>query len=257
MTTLSDMVSALERPALGVWVKLSGLESCEIVASSGADFVVVDLEHSELTLDSAFRFIATISRWTRPFVRVPDLNRVTYQRLLDAGAVAILAPQIESVEDAIAGASFSLYPPLGVRGFSTTTRAGRWGEHDRHQHIELSNSRVSFIAQLESSLALRSLDEIAALPGLSGVFLGLADLSVSLGDGVGPEQEFARIVRESVARCKTLGIIVGTAVASASDFARRAKEGFDFIVAGDDASLLRAAVDSLVTECVSLTEELP
>lgn len=256
MTSLGDICAGLERPPIGAWIKLEGEESCEIVARSGFDFLVIDLEHSQLRAESVYRLIATASlAQVATFVRNPDLNRVAYQKLLDAGAQGILAPQLENFFDVQAGLSFCLYPPSGIRGFSTTTRAGEWGGRSRKDHIERSNREVAFIPQLESRIALDLLSEIVSLDGLDAVFIGMADLSVSLG--VAPDDpELLLLVDRAISVCHLNNVLVGTAISNVRSVRDWALDGFDFLMVGDDASMLAASARNLILQSLSSLKDL-
>lgn len=227
-------------PAIGAWIKLEGEDSAEIMARTGFDFLVVDLEHSSLSGESATRALRIASLGGRPvLVRTPDLDRVVYQRLLDAGAAAILAPQIESAAQAHAGASYAAYPPAGVRGFSTTTRAGDWGRVNRDEHLSRAGNEITFVPQLESEAALTDLDSILAGGGVDAVFIGSADLSVSMGLPQVHEKVQA-LIAAAVQACRQRGILVGTAVGGAAALTPD-HQNFDFVVVGDDGSMLAGA----------------
>ncbi|OMQ15718.1 hypothetical protein A7K94_0207555 [Modestobacter sp. VKM Ac-2676] len=104
-------------PALGTWLKLPATEVVELVALAGFDFVVIDLEHSPLDLESAFRLIGTaLHTGVSPVVRVPGLDPGLVQRVLDAGAEGVMVPHVDTVEQARAAAAAVRFPPLGARG---------------------------------------------------------------------------------------------------------------------------------------------
>jgi 2-keto-3-deoxy-L-rhamnonate aldolase RhmA len=231
---------------------LGNEESVEIVARSGFDFLVIDLEHSQLTLDAAYRLLATACLVGVPvFVRNPEFHRVAYQRLLDAGADGILAPMLESLDAVNEGISLCLYPPGGVRGFSTTTRAGKWGASPRAEHIANANARVTFIPQLESRVALDALNEIVQADGLDAVFIGMADLAVSMN--LAPDDEVVRgLVDEAAATCRHHKLLIGTSVPVIDGADLTRYQLFDFLMIGDDASLLSFSARRLVSTARSL-----
>jgi len=246
--SLRELFASLARPALGAWIKLPGAESCEILAQSGFDFLVIDLEHSQLSLDAAFRLITTTSLAGLPaVVRLPELDRVSYQKLLDSGASGILAPQLDTVADVELGLSFSRYPPLGLRGFSTTTRAGKWGIRSMAEHVRRSNEEITFIPQLESRAALENVEDIVSIDGLDAIFVGRADLSVSMGVS-GESPILGRLVSDAIAVCQSRQVLVGTAVSDLVGANARAGDGFDFIVVGDDASMLATSARGTAQE---------
>lgn len=240
MSSFRTLLATGQAPALGVWIKLDGELSCEILARSGFDFAVIDREHSHLSLDTAVRLVGTASLTGLPvLVRTPELDPVHYQRVLDAGAAAILAPQLEAADQVAAALSFSRYPPEGSRGFSTTTRAGAWGLRTLDEHRQASAEEISCIPQLESRAALEHLDEIVALDGVEAVFIGRADLSLSTGHPLG-SAELESLVTTAARVCRAKGIAVGTAVPDVAS-ARGVGQQYDFVVVADDAGLLSQA----------------
>ena len=248
MTLLEQLVSRAGGPALGTWIKLPGVESCEMVAAAGFDFVVIDMEHAPIGIESAHRLVMVFSlAGVLPLVRLPEMNKAIIKRLLDAGAGGVLAPHVEEPATVGDGLSFSLYPPQGVRGFATTTRAGRWGGRGRGEHIRDSNAGIVFIPQLESERALAQAAEIAAVPGLGTVFIGQADLSVAMGLAE-TDDRVAALVTEAVRIFRSRDIIVGTAARDSADAAAQAKQGFDFLVVGNDAGLLASSARKLVQD---------
>lgn len=255
MNSLRSLVTTSTGPVLGAWIKLGSEETCEIVAGSGVDFLVIDLEHSQLSIESAYRLLATASlAQVTAFVRTPEINRVAYQKLLDAGANGILAPQLEDVSEVRECMSFCMYPPEGVRGFSTTTRAGEWGRRSLVGHIEMSNSSVTFIPQLESRAALDRLVEIVDVDGLAAVFIGMTDLAVSMG--LAPDDPVVRdLVSHATATCHHNNILIGTALQVVEGTDLHWYQNFDFLLVGDDASLLASSARKLVNTARSLLEE--
>jgi 2-keto-3-deoxy-L-rhamnonate aldolase RhmA len=253
VNSFRTLLATRQGPALGTWIKLDGELSCEIIAQAGFDFVVIDREHSHLSMDSAIRLVGTARLAGLPvLVRTPELDPMTYQRVLDAGAATILAPQMESADQVAAGLSYSRYPPQGSRGFSVTTRAGDWGMRTSGEHLHAMAEEICFIPQLESNAALGHLDEIVALDGLEAVFIGRSDLSLSTGHPLGsPELEAA--VASAVHTCRAKGIAVGTAISDVAS-AQSLGETYDFVVVADDTGLLAHAARRRVLDMAEAFE---
>jgi len=123
--------SGLREPgetAFGTWVKLPSMEVVELLGRAGFDFIVVDMEHNPLDLETAYRLIFTAQACgMAALVRVPDRSGSHTQRVLHAGADRILVPQISSVEQAATGLRQMTFSPSGLRGMEGTSRAGGWG----------------------------------------------------------------------------------------------------------------------------------
>ena len=97
---------------VGTWLKIPAVEPVEIAAFAGLDFVIVDLEHAPLTLETAYRSIGVAApSGVAPLVRVPDHGAATIQRVLDAGAHGVLVPHVDTVEAAVAVARAARFPP--------------------------------------------------------------------------------------------------------------------------------------------------
>ncbi|TPW78248.1 HpcH/HpaI aldolase/citrate lyase family protein [Schumannella sp. 10F1B-5-1] len=239
----ADTAALLDGPSLGVWVKLPTIASIEILAHAGADFVVIDLEHTLLSLETAAGMIALAdAAGVAPLVRVPDSAPATIQRVLDAGAAGVLVPHVDSVEDARAAVRACRFPPKGSRGAGSTGSAGRWGTLRRADYLRFGNEQVLCIPQLESGAAIAAAGEIAAVDGVDAVFLGAADLTLD----VGPEADVPALLASARAAALAAGTPVGSAGASAMSAHQAFDAGDAFFVAGNDASLLATASIELI-----------
>jgi len=166
----------------GTWVKLATLETVELLGHAGFDFIVVDMEHAPLTLESAYRAIVTAQAMGMgALVRVPDRSDSHLQRVLDAGADGILVPRVTDVATCRASVDAMRFSPTGTRGLGTTSRAGRWGLGTMAEYLEHGQNGIVRGVQVEDQGGLRVIDEIVAVEGLSALFIGTGDLSLSSG----------------------------------------------------------------------------
>ncbi|MEU6700575.1 aldolase/citrate lyase family protein [Pseudonocardia sp. NPDC046786] len=233
-------------PALGAWIKLATTESVEIMAAIGMDFVVVDLEHAPLDLETAARMIVLARACgMTPLVRVPGHEAATIGRVLDSGAGGILVPHVEDADQARAVVSAVRFPPHGARGAGGTSRAGRWGLLPRAEYTRFGNEQVLCIPQLESAGAIGSAPEILAVDGVDAVFLGAGDLALSLGLGAG-DPEVRELLGTGRAAAAAAGKPCGAASAGVEGALGAAGLGHRFVVIGNDVTLLARAADSLV-----------
>jgi len=239
---------APETGKLGTWVKLGALESVEVMAYAGFDFVVVDMEHAPLSLPEVYTQIVTaLANGIAPLVRVPDHGGSTIQRVLDAGAAGILAPHVDTAEQARQVAAATRFPPRGTRGSGGTSRAARWGLLGRPEYLRVGNEDVLCIAQLESAQAIENVAEILAVPGIDGVFVGAADLALETGLAT-TSPELAALCDRARDAAHAVDAPIGWAVGGSASAARRAYDrGFDFVVAGNDLSMLAETAAALVT----------
>ena len=244
---MADRFSAHGRtPALGTWIKLDTTESVEIMADAGFDFVVIDLEHAPLGIDTTARMISLArAAGVLPLVRVPGHDAATIGRVLDAGAGGILVPHVDSADEARRVVSAMRFPPLGERGAGGTSRAGRWGLLPRAEYVRVGNEDVLCIPQLESEAAFHAAADILAVEGVDAVFLGAGDLSLSLG--VRPaDPRVQELLAAGRAAAAAAGKPCGAAAATAEAAVRAAGLGHQFVVVGNDATMLARTAHGLV-----------
>ncbi len=230
-------------PTYGTWVKLPSLETLELLAHGGFDFVVIDLEHSPLTLESAYtQILVAQSLGMTAFVRVPDRSGNYIQRVLDSGANGILVPQVTSVDQAAEALSQMTFSPSGVRGMGITSRAGRWGLLG--SGYRASGEQVVKAIQIENRATLEQIEPLLDLPGLSAAFIGMGDLTMSSGLS-GSSPELRALVDNLRAQCQRRGLPLGTAVGDAEQAAAARDEGYSFIMVSNDATMFAKAATTL------------
>lgn len=241
-----DLFAAGRGVPLGSWIKMTGSESVEIAAYAGFDFVVIDLEHSMLSMSDAYRHIVVAAGLGLvPLVRIPSHDHGVVQRVLDAGAAGILVPHVDTVEQAAAVARMVRFPGAGTRGSGATSRAGGWGLRPRHEYLRFGNERALYIPQLESEDAMRNAPGILAVEGVDAVLIGAADLALSMGVQAG-DPRLADLVRSGLKAAQAAGRPCGTALGSAAAATEAIAQGFGFVVAGNDTTLLARAATTLV-----------
>ena len=235
-------------PALGTWIKLPAVESVELMALAGFDFVVIDLEHSALSIETAFHHIGVaLLSGVSPIVRIPAVDGGIMQRLLDAGAEGIMVPHVDTPEQARAAARAMRFPPLGTRGVGSTSRAGAWGAVSREDYLRYGQEEVVFIAQIESAEAARNASAIAAVDGVDALLIGAADLSTSEGK-TESHPDVVALIAGAVHDTIAAGLPVGNAGgASAGAVQASIDAGYAFTLLSNDASMLGAAAAAAVT----------
>jgi 2-dehydro-3-deoxyglucarate aldolase/4-hydroxy-2-oxoheptanedioate aldolase len=238
---------ASDTTPVGTWLKIASAEPVEIMAYAGFDFVVVDLEHAPLDLQTAYRLVnSAAALGMTPLVRVPDKTPSTIQKILDAGAMGILVPHVDTVEQAFAVGQACRFPPHGVRGAGGTSRAGAWGLRPNKEYLAAGQD-VLCIPQLESVEAIKAAPEMLALDTVDAVFVGAADLSMSMGTTpTAPEvlELIASAIEAAHAAGKRCGLAFGSAPGKA---AQAVRDGCDFVLLSNDTSMLAEAARGLVT----------
>lgn len=240
---------------LGAWCMLPGSLSAEILAHSGFDWALVDMQHGCMGYETAVEMIRAIDlAEITPVVRVPWNEPGIIGRLLDAGAMAIVAPMIQNAEECRQLVNACRYPPLGGRSLGPV----RVGAHQGFGYVPTANEKVSVIPMIETVEALEAVEEIAAVPGVDALFVGPFDMSMALGlppgDNDGKPAFDAAIKRvNDAARDNGLA----TAVLSTSELAPvRASQGFRMIsVITDSNALGIAARTSLASAREAISRE--
>lgn len=253
MTDPTDQLPGLGTPGsptFGTWVKLPTLETIEMLAHAGIDFVVIDLEHSPLTLETAYRLIvAAQSFGVTAFVRVPDRSGNYIQRVLDSGANGILVPQVTSIEQATEAIAQMTFSPAGVRGMGITSRAGRWGLLG--SGYRASGNDVVRAIQIEDRATLENIEPLLDLPGLGAAFIGMGDLTMSSGLSAS-SPELSHAVAHLIDACQQRSLPLGTAVGNAELAAQARDEGYSFIMVSNDATMFAKAATKLGSDLDTL-----
>jgi len=222
---------------LGTWVKIPALETVEMLAEAGFDFVILDGEHSPMTLESMYRATAlSQALGMHVFVRTPDRSGNYIQRLLDSGVDGILVPQVSSVAEAQRVVSDMTFAPEGRRGLGSTSRAGSWGTLPSTEYVRRGSEDIVRGIQLEDAGVLDQLDEIMEIDGLDAVFLGTGDLGLSTGLAAA-SPEFQAYIDRFLAAAKEHNLPCGTAVGSGTAARDAAERGFTFVMVSNDAKM--------------------
>jgi 2-keto-3-deoxy-L-rhamnonate aldolase RhmA len=228
---------------IGFWLGLPSPEIAEIVGGTGFDFVIIDLEHGIISMETAQRMLmALAASGTVPMIRVPDPTESWIKHALDAGAHAVMVPRIDSPAAAARLAAFATYGPDGRRGWGVgVARAARWGR-DSEGYLGGWRKRGGLILQIESPEGLAAAAEIAAVPGVTQLFFGPADFAASLGTGQDDPRVLAA-ARTVVAAARAAGREAGSVTFPGADLAVLADMGCTHALDGSDISLLVRGVD--------------
>lgn len=223
--------------AVGTWVKLPLVESVQILAHAGFQFIVVDQEHAPVTDRAAYELISMASALgVAPLVRVGQLHLPSIQRLLDAGSRGVLIPHIDTADDAAKAVRAVRFPPLGARGAGGTSLSGLWGLRPTVDYIRFGNEEALCVPQLESRIAMQNAGPIARTPGVDALFVGVADLSLDMG-AAPVEETVRRVYLEALQACHHAGKPCGFASGSPEGAQKALDDGFDFVMVSSDTAL--------------------
>lgn len=225
---------------LGAWCMIPSSLTAEILAKGGFDWVLIDMQHGCMDYQTAVEMIRAIDlAGITPMVRIPWNEPGIIGRMLDAGAMGIVAPMINSAGEAQSLVDACRYPPIGKRSLGPI----RVGARDGMGYVAGANDRVAVVPMIETAEALAGVEDIAAVPGVDALFVGPFDLSFSLGLRPGDndgEPKFDHAIARVNAAARSNG--VATAVLSTAALAPlRAAQGFRMISVITDSSALAAA----------------
>ena len=234
------------RHQLGIWNAIGGNIVPEVLASCGFDWVVVDTEHSPVEVTDVLPALQAIAGYpdVSAIVRPAFNDPVLIKRVLDLGAQTVLLPYIQSVEEAEAAVRAVRYPPAGIRGVAGLTRASRFGAVERY--TATADAKICLLLQVETAIALDRMEEIAAVEGVDGIFIGPSDLAASMGHPGAPgHPEVIAAIEDALTRLKKMGVPAGILTLD-QDFARRCMElGTLFTAVGIDLGVLVNGVRAL------------
>ncbi len=241
-----------DRQQIGLWCSLASPISTEILAGSGFDWLLLDMEHSPNDLRDIYGQLQAVAEGgVHPMVRVPSDDPVTIKRILDAGAQSLMIPNIDDAEQARRAVAATRYAPRGMRGFSQAPRAARFGRvPDYHARCE---AEIFVAVQVESRRALDNLEAIAAAEGVDGVFIGPGDLSTSLGFlGQQNHPEIVRTIEGAIARIRATGKSAGILTANEPLAQGYIAAGTRFTAVGSDVGLLARNSEALAARFKAL-----
>ena len=195
-----------QQTLLGTHVSLADTAVCDIFARLGFDYLWIDLEHTPLSNEQALMQITvTQARGTAAVVRVPPNDFVTLKRILEMGPDGIIFPMIENAAHAKEMVDYTLYPPIGTRGFGPRA-AVAYGLEDTNEYLENGSKDMARFVQIETRSAYEDLDNILANPWIDGVIVGPCDLAGQYGlltNVMAPEM--LEIIRDIAQRAKAAG----------------------------------------------------
>ena len=226
------------KPPIGTWLSSASPVVAEAMGHAGFDWGVVDMEHAPLDMMVLVHVLQALAGTKLvPVVRVPSNDAVTVKRVLDAGATTILFPFVQTPEDAARAVASTRYPPQGVRGMSSMSRASRYGTAP--QYLKSADANMGVIVQLETPQALEQLEAIVAVEGVDAVFVGPGDLSASMGHGGEfTHPEVMRALGTTAQRCRALGKPVGSVGSTPEVVSQYRAMGFDYLAVSSDMGLL-------------------
>ena len=237
----------------GCWLNLGSPLTAEIVGLSGYDWVLIDLEHgagSEAQLLGQLQGLSATP--ATPLVRVESHDRRRIQRVLDLGAQGVLVPRISTVEEAREAVDAMHYPPRGGRGMAKMVRATGFNTRF-NEYFSTAAERLLCAVQVETPGILGHLDEVAAIEGVDVLFIGPADLTLSLGIfGQFDHPRYVEAVQATVEAAHRAGKQSGILIFNPEEYERYRAMGMRMIACGADATFVAEGARTMAARLSAL-----
>ena len=228
------------QPTFGAWLGSPSSISAEAAAQAGFEYVCCDNQHGVVDYQATVTVIQAIElARSNPIVRVPWNEPGIIGKMLDAGAQGVIVPMVNSAAEAAAVVRYASYPPRGARSFGPILAGGRVPNY-----AAVANDRVAIVPMVETVEALNGIDALLAVPGVTAIYVGPADLSLSLGLPPGNNDDsplFTDALVRIVAACRNAGVVPGIH-ASGALAERRLEQGFRMITVSNDLLAMRTAM---------------
>lgn len=229
-----------EARPIGTWLMSAAPSTAEALGWAGFDFLVVDMEHVPIDTPQLIEILRAIAATpAQSVVRLPWNDPVMVKRTMDAGAQTLMFPFVQNDDQARWAATYTRYPPEGIRGVAAMHRASRYGAVP--DYLRRANDEICVVVQIETQSALEQIAEIASVPGVDAVFVGPGDLSASighLGDITHPEVQ--EKLAWAAAECRKLEMPVGIVGANPDMVGRFLGYGYNWAAVGSDMAMMLA-----------------
>lgn len=233
---------------MGTFIKTPSGHATEILGDLGFDFVVIDQEHApfgRLEIDQTL--LAARAANTAGIVRVPGASASELLSVLDCGAMGVLAPHVTSAAAAETIVAACRYRG-GKRGFSNSPRAGGYGRMGIWDHVDANDAQTTVIAMIEDPEAIDVIDDIVAVDGLDGVFVGRGDLTVALGAESPAAPEISAATEAVISAARAAGKAVCAMTAGGDDANWLKDLGVTGMIVASDQAFMRQAAGRALTE---------
>lgn len=240
--------------SVGTFTQLISPTAVECLGQTGLDYVIIDTEHCPVDINFLTAAItAADAAGIVPLVRINDIARSKVLQPLDYGAKGLIVPAVETVEEVRKLVEFAKFAPLGNRGFCPS-RDGGWGYDEVSQqgvdaYFANANSETLLIPQCETAGCLAHIEEITAMDGVDGIFVGPFDLSIALGHPMEFDcAEMKTAMKRILDACHKNGKMAFFFCGDIATAQARAAEGYDSVATGLDVKMLIDAYRDMVRE---------
>jgi len=222
-----------------------GAAIAQMIANAGFDFLFIDMEHGDYSTETMSEMIQACRLCdVAPLVRVSDCQYHLMARPLDAGAMGLMIPRVETLAQVKQIVNWVKYPPMGIRGSNTGVGHTDFKPVDVKEFNEHQNRELLTIIQIESPLAIKNIDKLVAVEGVDAAVMGPNDLSVSSGLPGQPEHpKMVKAIEKVIAACKKHGKFAGTHLGSIEMLKKWHEKGMRILTWSGDTAILRGGLE--------------
>jgi 4-hydroxy-2-oxoheptanedioate aldolase len=230
-----------------IMVTMPSVAVAQVLAASGVDCLIIDMEHGPIDVATAHAMVAaTRGTGAVPVVRVPWAEPWLAKPVLDTGAMGINFPMVSTAALARETVRAVRYPPLGARGYAPSCAPIRWGLPPA-DYLRVANDEVLNIITIEEPEAIHRLDEILAVPGVDVVVIASFDLSMAMGiPGRFDDLQLVNLVAEAEAKIRRAGLPMGGVALTAEAARAKRAAGYQLLLVGFDVLMVDAAARTAV-----------
>ena len=230
---------------IGCWSQLASPITAEVLGLAGFDWILLDSEHAPNDpLSLVPQLMALKDSPSAPVVRPHWNDGVVVKRLLDSGVFNFIFPYVQSAAEARRAVASTRYPPEGTRGVAVAHRSNRYGTVENY--LDRVNDNITVIVQIESRAAVDAVDDIVAVPGVDGLFVGPSDLAAAYAHRGSPgHREVQAAIERVFDRAAAGGKPVGILAPIEADARRYIDMGATIVAVGSDLGVFRAGTKDL------------
>lgn len=247
--TLIERLKA-DLTTITAWSTVPDALTVEILSGQGFDAVTLDMQHGGHNEDSVLRCLLPVAAAGKPsLVRIPVGRFDMASRALDFGADAVIAPMINTIEDARRFAAATKYPPVGERSWGPTYAAPRRNSPGPAAWLRDSNAATVSFAMIETRAALAIVDDILAVPGIDGIFVGPSDFSIAWTDGaeINPSlEDMMEAIASIAAKTRAAGKYAAIYIVDPALTARMVEMGYRLLATGSEQQVMALGAKSLL-----------
>jgi len=233
---------------IGTWNIINSTMVIDVIASSGLDFIVIDAEHGAISYETAQTMISICESYNvTPIMRVGEINESLILRALDIGVHGVQLPNISTAKDAERFVKFAKYPPIGIRGFSPYTKAGLYDVSRGKEMPNIANNNTLLIANVEGEEGMNNLEEIVKVVGIDVIFIGLFDMSKSLG--IAGDVQHPKVISkldEAIEIIHKNGKKVGSIASNIDMLEMLKKKNIDYLTYSVDTGIIKESYVNMI-----------